>query len=164
MDKNKFITFCIVFLAGFLCANLIFYVFLYGFEIPFSDNLSLFSEYDKSAPHDIVKDDEIEVLSDRIIIHINNPSLSRYAATGSMVPVFDNGANGIRIKPNSVNDIEVGDIVSFRKENILIVHRVIEKGEDEKGDYFITKGDNTNITDGKIRFGDIEYITVGVIW
>ena len=41
---------------------------------------------------------------------------------------------------------------------------VIEKGIDEDGIYFITKGDNNSITDGKIRFEDIEYITVGVIW
>jgi|SRR3989344_1434535 len=164
MDKNKFIIFCIVFLAGFLCANFAFYVFLYGFELPFSNNLGFFNEPNKSAPHDIIKDNEIEVLDDRVIIHLSKPSVSKYAPTGSMIPVFDNGANGIRIKPNSIEDIEVGDIISFRKENILIVHRVIEKGKDEKGDYFITKGDNTNITDGKIRFEDVEYITVGVIW
>jgi len=141
-----------------------FYVILYGFEVPFSDNLSLFNEYNTKSPHDIIKDSEIEVLNDRIIIHLDNPSLSRYAPTGSMIPIFDSGANGIRIKPESTNDIEVGDIISFRRGNLLIVHRVIEKDEDEDGIYFVTKGDNTNITDGKIRFEDIEYITIGVIW
>jgi hypothetical protein len=58
----------------------------------------------------------------------------------------------------------VGDIVSYRKGESLIVHRVIEKGVDEEGIYFVVKGDNNSISDGKIRFEEIEYITVGVIW
>ena len=103
-------------------------------------------------------------LSDKIIIKVNNASLSNYADTGSMNPVFDIGANGIRIKPESEEQINVGDIVSFDYDNKLIVHRVIEKSFDDKGVYFITKGDNADFPDGKIRFEQIKYITVGVIW
>ena len=80
------------------------------------------------------------------------------------MPVLDKGANGIRIKPATEDDVHVGDIISFRQDGYLIVHRVIDKGTDEQGIYFITRGDNNNVTDGKIRFEDIEYVTIGVIW
>lgn len=54
--------------------------------------------------------------------------------------------------------------ISFKKDGDLIVHRVIEKGVDDMGVYFITKGDSNNVSDGKVRFEDIEYKTIGVIW
>ena len=81
-----------------------------------------------------------------------------------MKPVFDEKANGIRIKPKASEEINEGDIVSFRKEQGLIVHRVIKKGIDDEGTFFITKGDNSEVDDGKIRFEDIEYITIGILW
>ena len=90
--------------------------------------------------------------------------MSRYAPSGSMRPVLNSKANGIRIKPKSPEQINVGDIVSFRRGMDLVVHRVIKKGEDSEGVYFITKGDNNDFVDGKIRFKDIKYVTVGVIW
>ena len=52
----------------------------------------------------------------------------------------------------------------FKQGKYLIVHRVIDIGTDSEGTYFITKGDNNNIVDGKVRFEDIEFITIGVIW
>ena len=71
---------------------------------------------------------------------------------------------GIRIKPISVDDIKVGDIISYRSFENLIVHRVTAKGVDSKGIYFITKGDNSKFSDGKIRYEDIEYITIGILY
>ena len=47
---------------------------------------------------------------------------------------------------------------------MLIVHRVVEKGIDEQGVYFITKGDNNNIDDCKIRFKDIDTVLIAVIY
>ena len=99
-----------------------------------------------------------------IVINIDGASLSRYAPTGSMKPVLDEGSNGIRIKPASESDIHIGDIITFEQDNMLIVHRVVDIGSDNNGTYFITQGDNTNISDGKIRFNQIKYITIGVIW
>jgi len=81
-----------------------------------------------------------------------------------MKPLLDKGANGIRITPKNENEINVGDIVSYKFKDILVVHRVVEKGTDDKGIYFITQGDNNILSDGKIRFDDIEYVTIGIIW
>ena len=81
-----------------------------------------------------------------------------------MKPLLDFNSNGIRIVPKNEEQISVGDIISFEQNGDLIVHRVVEKSEDEEGVYFITKGDNNSASDGKIRFKDIKYVTVGVIW
>ena len=150
----------LIFLLGFLSAT----IFNYNFNVlenPFSINNGL---NNGKAPSDFVKEEQIKIYDDRIIIYINDASLSRYASTGSMKPLLDEGANGIRIKPDSEDDIHVGDIITFEQSEELIVHRVIEKGNDEQGAYFVTKGDNNNVTDGKIRFEEVRYVTIAMIW
>jgi len=161
MKTENILKISIIFLLGFLTANLMGYYFIYGLEVPFSDNFNLSSN---QSPSDFIKQDQIQVFNDKIIINIDDASISSYAPTGSMIPVMDQGANGIRVKPLSESDINAGDIISFERYGKLVVHRVVEKAEDEEGTYFITKGDNNNLTDGKVRFKDIRYITIGVIW
>jgi len=156
------IKYLLVFLAGFLSCAFIFYGFLNTpLEFPFGTGLL---SYDLSAPSNWINDEDIILLDDRIILKINDATLSSYAPTGSMKPLFDEGANGIRIVPKSEDDIEVGDIVSFRVGEYLVVHRVVDKRIDEEGVYFLTKGDNNILSDGKIRFDDIKYVTIGVLW
>jgi signal peptidase I len=117
-----------------------------------------------SIPADRISQNDIEVYNDRIVIYLKNASLSDYASTKSMTPVIDSGANGIRIVPRNDEDIRVGDIVTYESFNNLIVHRVVEIGNDSEGKYFIVKGDNNLISDGKIRFSQIKYVTVAVIY
>jgi hypothetical protein len=163
MDAEKIIKICIIFLIGFLSANLVSFYVVYGLESPFSFNNFSFND-NNSAPFDFVEENQIKIYNDKIVIDIKDASLSRYAPTGSMKPVLDQGSNGIRIVPKSKDEIHVGDIITFKQDNYLIVHRVIEIGSDVDGLYFITKGDNNSISDGKVRFEDIKYITIGVIW
>ncbi len=155
---------CIIFLLGFLSANLVGAYFIYGFEIPGSFDYLGFSFTDNSAPFDFIHENQIKVYDDKIVINVNEASIGKYAPTGSMKPVLDENSNGIRIKPKLEKDIHIGDIITFRKDNYLIIHRVVDIGIDNQGNYFITKGDNNNIVDGKVRFKDIEYITVGVLY
>lgn len=154
----------IIFLMGFLTANLIGFYYASGSEIPILKSFGFANSTDIQTPFDFIKENQIEVYDDRIIIRIENASLGNYAPTGSMRPVLDKDSNGIRIVPKSEMDIHVGDIISFKKNNELIIHRVIEKSIDEDGVYFITKGDNNNLNDGKIRFEQIKYMTIGIIW
>lgn len=164
MDLEKIIKIIIIFLIGFLSANLAGYYLVYGLENPLSMNFGFAGFSSNNAPFDFIKENQIEIYPDKVIIKVDGASLSRYAPTGSMIPVLDEDANGIRIKPKSEEDIHIGDIVTYRNEIGLIVHRVMDKGTDEKGTYFITKGDNVNLVDGKIRFEDIEYKTIAIIW
>ena len=116
-----------------------------------------------STPSDRISEENIFLYDNEIILKIPNATISNYADTGSMKPIFDKGASGIRIVPKGSSDIEVGDIVSFRYSGNLVVHRVIKKGVDKDGVYFITKGDSS-LTKEKIRFEDVEYITIGILW
>ena len=151
----------LIFLVGFLSCFLVLYVLsLSNIEKPLG--MAFNQNFDK-APGDWIKTAQISITSNAIIIAISNASLSQYASTGSMKPVFDSGANGIRIIPNSPEEIQLGDIITYGPENI--VHRVIQKGQDDSGTWFLTKGDNNNIDDGvKIRFSEIKYVTIGVLY
>ena len=161
-----------IFLLGFLSCAFLFYGFNYFYadssmkfwnEVPFGTGLVSLTE-NNIAPSDWVSEDNILIFEDKMILNVPNITLSNYEDTGSMKPVFDNEANGIRIIPKEENDIKIGDIVSYKFGDMLIVHRVVEKGFDEKGIYFITQGDNNILKDEKIRFENIEYVTIGVIW
>jgi len=116
------------------------------------------------APSDFLDNDNILIYEDRVVIEIEGAKLSTYDSTGSMLPTLGSGMNGISVVPESGEQIEVGDIISFRRGGQLIVHRVIEKSLDEEGEYFITKGDSSPVADGKIRFDEIERVLIGLIY
>jgi len=119
------------------------------------------------SPQNHLGEDKIHVYEDRIILDLADASWSTYADTNSMDPIIDINANGIEIRPQSIRDVGVGDIISFRKQGIngLVVHRVVEIGTDSNGWYVITKGDNNPTQDpGKVRFEDIHGVVVGVIY
>mgnify|MGYP001562871945 CR=1 FL=1 len=116
------------------------------------------------SPGDFVNDGNIEASKDKITINLKGLVLSRYYNSDSMLPVFGVDSTGIEITPKDEEQIKVGDIITFEKEGRLIAHRVIDKGADEKGVFFITKGDNNNLDDGKIRFAQIKGILVGILY
>ena len=62
--------------------------------------------------------------------------------SNSMQPTIDPG-DVIFIKKTNVNDLEVGDVVTFQKEGFIATHRIIEIQEDK----IITQGDNNNLKD-----------------
>lgn len=150
------------FIAGMLTSSML----VSNIEMPFGFALPFNTAAEKVSPSNWISENQIEVFPDKIIIRIENASLSAYADTNSMDPTLDKTANGIEIVPKSPEQIHVGDIVAYSPEgsNSLIVHRVVEVGKDEQGFYFIVKGDNNTATDGKIRFEQIKYVTIGVIY
>jgi len=120
---------------------------------------------ERPSPSDWVKREQIKVYDDRIVIEVPNAIHAEFADTNSMDPVLDIGTNGIEIKPESPDEIKVGDIVAYKSEYGIIIHRVVEKGTDEEGVYFITKGDNNREADpGKLRFEQIERVLVVLIY
>lgn len=153
----RLILYILVFALGFLSPYFI--TSISSLEKPFSLTLS-----GNLAPSQTISRENIDVYDDRIVIMIDNASLGRYASTGSMKPVLDENSKGIRIKPKSESEIAVGDIVTYNRNGELIIHRVIEKGKDSNGTYFVLKGDNNYSNDGKIRFSEIVYKTVGVLY
>ena len=152
----------LVFLTGFLSCYALTGLSnkVYFFEKPFT--FGLINE--REQPGNWIDNEKISVFPDKIVIYVRNAILSSFASTGSMLPVLGENANGIEIKPESAEQIKIGDIIAFKKDNMLIVHRVIDKGEDEQGSWFITKGDNSDEIDGKVYFTDVEYVTIGIVY
>ncbi|MFH1317168.1 MAG: hypothetical protein ABII01_06615 [Candidatus Woesearchaeota archaeon] len=121
---------------------------------------------EQPSPYDWIKEEQIEVYPDKIIIHLENPEWATFSNTNSMDPVIDYGTHAIEIVPESRFDIHVGDIASYEnQDNDIIIHRVVEIGEDDSGWFAIMKGDNSNIEDPeKVRFEQIKRVLVMIIY
>ena len=130
--------------------------------LPFSLSTNTF---DLHSPGDWIKEDQIKVYSQRILIDLPNASWASFTDTNSMDPFLDFGANTIQIKPTNPFNISPGDIISFNSSQGLIIHRVIERREDEQGIYYIVKGDNNPSEDPyKVRFEQITGVVVAIIY
>lgn len=93
-------------------------------------------------------------------------------ATASMMPEIHVGDVAI-IKKCNVNDVEIGDVIQYKAEEYTVVHRVIEKRQNNGEFTFITKGDNNSSPDAKAVREDqligkaiykIRYIGYPAIW
>lgn len=86
-------------------------------------------------------------------------------ATGSMEPMIKPG-DVILVRKivdmDGINNLKVDDVIQFRRDNILISHRIIDIFNDEKeGLGFKTKGDNNSGADTEIvRPEDVKGIIV----
>ena len=78
---------------------------------------------------------------------LGQPVLLGYVTTGSMQPTLEPGDGFVAVPAALAGDIETGDVVTFRAEQIqgggLTTHRVVR--ETERG--FVTRGDNNPFTD-----------------
>ncbi len=149
----KILYILLIFLAGFLVGQIWDSVFYGGVTGRAVD-----------SPSDFVNDDNIIVYEDKVVIKVEGAKISTYEGTGSMLPTLGEGVNGVSVVPRSTDEINVGDIVSFRREGQLIVHRVVQKGADAEGVFFVTKGDNSIADDGKVRFDEMERVLIALIY
>ena len=169
MEKVDVFLFIILIISAivFIGALVVDFTDFRGVEVPFSQT---FFSGGGITPPDRIKEDQIHVYDDKVVIDIKNAKWAKFAPTKSMVPFLDEGSNALQILPESPEQIEVGDIISYesRREGLqgaVIIHRVIEKHKDEQGDYFIVKGDNNPQPDPeKVRFNQIKRILIGVIY
>ncbi|MCX6711925.1 MAG: hypothetical protein NT139_02725 [Candidatus Woesearchaeota archaeon] len=126
-------------------------------------NDTIFNE--RLSSNDYIKDSQIEIQDDKIIIHVKDASLAYYADTHSMDPIINSNANGLEIIPRIEQDIKIGDIIAYQDSNDLIVHRVIKISKDNQGTYYTLKGDNNTLQDPtKVRFYQIKYKLIGVLY
>ena len=65
-----------------------------------------------------------------------------------MKPEFTIG-DVLIIKKCSADDVVVGDVIQYRLEGYTVVHRVVEKMENNGEVIFTTKGDNNNSPDAR---------------
>jgi signal peptidase I len=104
-------------------------------------------------------------------ICFNNTMIATIATGDSMVPSIYSGQRPLYREVTNTSELKVGDVIAYTGEKSqnpfihnVVSHRIIEIGEDEEGEYFITIGDNNPVADGKIRPEQIEYIVVGIIY
>jgi len=121
----------------------------------------------RATPSDHVTDDQIKVYRDRVVLDVQNAIWAQFTPTHSMDPVLSEKANAIEVVPTSEDEVNEGDIVAYQSDysDGIIIHRVIKKGQDQLGAYFIVKGDNNPAADpGKVRFEQIRSVVVGIIY
>jgi len=117
------------------------------------------------SPSDWLKEQPIQVYKNRVVLQVEDASWARFTDTNSMDPFIDAEANAIEILPDDADLINVGDVISYTSAYGVIIHRVVEKGVDEEGIYFIVKGDNNASEDPlKVRFEDIKGVVVAVVY
>jgi len=120
---------------------------------------------ERQSPSDRIKEDQIYVYNDEVVIKVENAVWATFTDTNSMDPVLDDGANAIQVVPKSQSEIKVGDIISFESRVGPIIHRVVKISYDEEGWYATTKGDNNPEPDPvKVRFEDIRRVLVAIIY
>ena len=169
MTKRKIMVFLLailLFANGFLIGNLFNQTTSVNLSLekPFSDTV-IVSSRSTSAPSDAINVSDIEVNDKQIVFNVPGARISSYADSGSMLPILNQNANGIEIVPQNESQIHIGDIITYQdNEGNLIVHRVVKISEDNQGTYFVTKGDNAAANDGKIRFSQIKYLTIAIIY
>lgn len=120
-----------------------------------------------ASPKDRIPEKSIIVYGDRVLLDLQNAQWSTFTDTHSMEPVIMYGANAIQVVPQSPDELQVGDIVSYESEYAkgTIIHRIVYKGEDESGTYFVMKGDNLPTSDpGRVRFSQIRRVVVAIVY
>ena len=115
-----------------------------------------------------------------IIIYFVSGYFKYYAlaiASGSMYPVFDRGSvvitEQINDKYDNYNKLKEGEIIAFKAEKNIVVHRLIRIVKVEDEIYYYTKGDANKEEDdflikkeniiGIVRF-KIPYIGYPTVW
>lgn len=118
-----------------------------------------------AMPRDRVSESQIIVTERDVRLDIRDASWSTFTDTNSMVPFLDTGANAIHVTPRYPEELEAGDIISYRIGGISVIHRITETGYDRQGWYAIAKGDNNAVSDPfKIRFEQIDRVLVAIIY
>ena len=81
-------------------------------------------------------------------------------ASGSMTPNINKGDVVVIEKNNDYPNIEVGQVLAYRKGNIVVVHRIVKKIMVEGKYYFYTKGDNNDSVD---NYEITEEMVIGIV-
>ena len=125
----------------------------------------IFGGAENASPGDWVKEDQIKVYSDQVVLNISGATWASFTNTNSMDPFLDENSNAIEIIPKNPDAIRVGDVVAYKTSSGVVIHRVVEKGKDTKGIFYLLKGDNNRLGDPvKVRFEDIRGVVVAVVY
>ena len=143
---------------------------IYSFFERQKDNL-LPSDYNKKRFRGMI----IPVILIIILVYFYSGYFRFYAvaiASGSMTPNIRKG-DIVIVDKKATHNINEGDVIAYRHEKIIVVHRVVNKMEYLQSYIYYTKGDaNSNVDNlvveedviiGKVKF-KIPYIGYPTVW
>ncbi len=120
---------------------------------------------ENASPSDWVKEEQIKVYPDKVVLDIPSAIWAGFTNTNSMDPFLDENSHAIEVLPENPQDIKVGDVIAYKTRDGVIIHRVIAKGEDKEGTFYLVKGDNNRFGDPvKVRFKDVRGVVVAVVY
>jgi hypothetical protein len=124
---------------------------------------------EKPHPMDRLKLQDVHVTDNSVVIDGvpgRTYETAVFTDTNSMDPLIDDSTQAIQIVPLSTKDIQVGDVISYDSGRYgVIIHRVLQTGNDTQGWYAVVKGDNNPSPDPiKVRFSMIKRVLVGVLY
>ena len=129
-------------------------------------------EYHKKKLHGLI----VPTLIVIFLVYITSGSFYYHAiaiASGSMEPNVNKGDVVVIEKKVDFENLELGQIIAYKKGNIIVVHRLINKIKVDDKYYFYTKGDandsqdNYEITEDMyigIVNGKVPYIGYPTVW
>ncbi len=118
-----------------------------------------------SSPSDWINEKQIKVYDNKVVIDLLSPIWAKFTDTNSMDPFIDENSHAIEVLPSDLNSINAGDVISYQEGSNIFIHRVISKGTDNEGIYFVVKGDNISLRDFlKIRSNQVRGVVVAVIY
>ncbi len=121
----------------------------------------------QAGPFARIGREDIQIYEDRVIINVNKAFPVYFTESRSMYPFINQNVYAIEMKPDSPDELKVGDIVGFESQlfNTTIVHRIVETGFDDEGWFAVTKGDaNPALDPEKVRFKSIRGVLIGLIY
>ncbi|MBR9691405.1 signal peptidase I [Candidatus Woesearchaeota archaeon] len=162
-SKLKFLAIILsIFIFGWFANNAYSFLTDISKERPFS-----ISSNEIKSPGDWIQENQVKIRDKAVTLVIKNATWAMFTDTNSMDPVIDAESHAIKIMPQKASELSIGDIISYRSSSIngIIIHRIIDKRDDEQGIYFITKGDNNRYSDPeKVRFSQITGVVVGILY
>ncbi len=134
-----------------------------------SQDISLAVGREKPSPSDRLRLQDVHVTDKTVVIDAvqgRNYETAIFTDTNSMDPLIDEGTQAIQIVPLVTDDIQVGDIISYDSGAYgVIIHRVIQIGNDNQGWFAVVKGDNNPSADPiKVRFSMVRRVLVAVLY
>jgi len=125
---------------------------------------------EKPSPKPRTKQEDIHYSESLKVLSVNNvPSpvwITTVQDTGSMDGLVDFGNICILTGNVDCDDLIVGDVVVYEPLPYkMTLHRIVEIGQDDRGRYYRTQGDNCTVKDGWIlRDSHIKWLLRAVIY